>query len=329
MHGSGLTLATLWDRILALSALKPCERVVVLNRIGGSPAYRDIAIETARAAGAQVVYLEAPSTDALPAAALAALDKADLVIDLAFAHDPEVQRLLAGGARFLVVLEPPEILARMFPTEADKDRVQAAARTLKGAGAFRATTAAGTDFRAALGEYRVVTQYGFANEPGHWDQWPGAFALTYPNEGSAEGQVVIAPGDMVFPYKTYVQAPITLKIEKGFIRAIEGGADATYMQDYLAAYNDPDVYAVSHIGWGLDHRAQWSALGRYDKAIIEGQDGRAFYGNFLFSTGPNVTGGGTRDTPCHLDIPLRNPCVWAGDVQVIRDGEVLPADQRI
>ncbi len=140
---------------------------------------------------------------------------------------------------------------------------------------------------------------------------------------------MIAPGDMVFPYKSYVQTPITLEIEAGFIRAIEGGADAAYMRDYLAAYDDPDVYAVSHIGWGLDHRAQWSALGRYDKAVIEGQDGRAFYGNFLFSTGPNVTGGGARATPCHLDIPLRNPCVWAGDVQVVRDGDVLPADQRV
>ena len=322
------TLARQWDEILALSRLKPGERVVVLNRFGGAKAYRDVALEAARAAGAETALVEAPSTDALPEMALAALAKADLVIDLAFAHDPAVQRLLAGGVRFLVVLEPPEILARMFPAADDKRRVQAAAAALKGASTFRATTPAGTDFRAVLGEYKVVTQYGFADEPGHWDQWPGAFALTYPNEGSAEGQVVIAPGDMVFPYKTYVQTPITLRIEGGFIRAIEGGADAAYMRDYLAAYDDPDVYAVSHIGWGLDRRAEWSALGRYDKAAIEGQDGRAFYGNFLFSTGPNITGGGTRGVPCHLDIPLRGPSVWVDERQMVKDGEVLPEDQR-
>ena len=122
MAGLRPTLARQWDEMLSLSAVKPGERVVVLNRIGGSPAYRDVAIDAARAAGAEVAYLEAPSTDALPAAALAALERADLVIDLAFAHDPEVQRLLAGGARFLVVLEPPEILARMFPTPSRASR---------------------------------------------------------------------------------------------------------------------------------------------------------------------------------------------------------------
>jgi len=323
------TLARQWDEMLALSALKPGEKVIVLNKIGGAPAYREIALEAARFAGADVAYLEAPSTDALPEMALAALREADLVIDLAFAHDPVVQDLLAGGARFLVVLEPPEILARMFPTPADKARVRAAAGVLSAGRTFRATTPSGTDFRAALGEFRVIGQYGYADEPGHWDQWPGAFALTYPNERSAEGRVVIAPGDMVFPYKTYVQTPITLEIEGGFIRSIEGGVDAAYMRDYLAAYDDADVYAVSHIGWGLDHRAQWSALGRYDKAVIEGQDGRAFYGNFLFSTGPNVTGGGARDVPCHLDIPLRGPSVWVDDVQTVRDGEVLAEDQRV
>ncbi len=329
MPASARTVAQLWADILTLSALKPNERVIVLNRMGGAGCYRDVAIEAARAAGADAIYLEAPSTDALPATALAALAKADLVIDLAFAHDPAVQTLLAGGARFLVVLEPPEILARMFPAPDDKRRVQAATTALAAAPTFRATTPAGTDFRAALGQYRVIGQYGFADEAGHWDQWPGAFALTYPNERSAEGRVAIAPGDMIFPYKTYVQSPIMLEIEAGFIRAIEGGTDAAYMRDYLAAYDDPDVYAVSHIGWGLDHRAEWSALGRYDKAVIEGQDGRAFYGNFLFSTGPNVTGGGARTVPCHLDIPLRGASVWAGDVQIVRDGAVLPQDQRV
>ena len=57
-------------------------------------------------------------------------------------------------------------------------------------------------------------------------------------------------------------------------------------------------------------------------------DGRAFYGNFLFSTGPNITGGGTRGVPCHLDIPLRGPSVWVDERQMVKDGEVLPEDQR-
>jgi len=322
-------LARQWLDILSLSALKAGERVAVLNRIAGAPFYRPYAIHAARTLGAEVTCLDVPDTDRLPRAALAALRECDLVIDLAFAHDPAVQDLLARGARFLVVLEPPEILTRMFPTPDDKRRVEAATARMRRARSMRVTSPGGTDFTARLGDFRFVGQYGFADEPGHWDQWPGAFALTYPNEGTAEGTVVIDPGSMVFPYKTYVQTPIRLTIEGGYIRRIDGGFDATYMRDYLEAYRDPEVYAVSHIGWGLDHRAQWSALGRYDKAVVEGQDGRAHYGNFLFSTGPNITGGGTRGVPCHLDIPMRGASVWLDDEPMVLDGAVIPADQRV
>jgi len=66
----------------------------------------------------------------------------------------------------------------------------------------------------------------------------------------------------------------------------------------------------------------------YDKAQIEGQDGRAFYGNFLFSTGPNIHGGGKRSTPCHFDIPMRNCSVFLDGEPIVSKGDVVPDDQR-
>ena len=44
--------------------------------------------------------------------------------------------------------------------------------------------------------------------------------------------------------------------------------------------------------------------------------GRVWAGNFLFSTGPNTQGGGTRDTKGHYDVPMR-------DCTVILDGDVI------
>ncbi len=57
-------------------------------------------------------------------------------------------------------------------------------------------------------------------------------------------------------------------------------------------------------------------------------DGRAFYGNVLFSTGPNVELGGTNDTHCHLDLPMCECTLYLDDELIVKDGEVIPGDMR-
>jgi len=323
------TLNQMWQHVLSLSALLENESVVVLDKIGEGSQYRDIAIEAARATGANVVCVLVPPTGPLPEAAVPAIREADLMIDLLFSHDPRIRQFgRESGLRTLVVLEPPEILERLMPVLDDKRRVLAAQKAIGKAHWLRVTSPAGTDFSGPLGQLHGNCQYGFADDRGHWDQWPGSFVTTYANDGKAEGTIVIDAGDMIFPFKEYVRNPIKLHIKSGFIRAIEGEFDANYMKSVLDSYNNPDVFAVSHLGWGLTKLARWNTLGLYDKKATEGQDGRAFYGNFLFSTGPNLSGGGTRKAPCHLDIPLRNCSVYLDDVPMVLDGDVIPADQR-
>ena len=52
-------------------------------------------------------------------------------------------------------------------------------------------------------------------------------------------------------------------------------------------------------------------------------ESRAFYGNTLFSTGPNQELGGTNDTECHIDIPMRNCTMYLDDEPVVVDGEFV------
>jgi 2,5-dihydroxypyridine 5,6-dioxygenase len=91
----------------------------------------------------------------------------------------------------------------------------------------------------------------------------------------------------------------------------------------MKTFNDPEGYAISHIGWGLQPRAHWSTLGLYSRENTIGMDARAFEGNFLFSLGPNNEAGGKRTTACHIDIPLRNCTVSLDGRAVVRDGKVL------
>ena len=44
------------------------------------------------------------------------------------------------------------------------------------------------------------------------------------------------------------------------------------------------------------------------------------YAMTLFSTGPNASGGGTRKTPCHIDMPMRGCTITLDGVPVVVDG---------
>ena len=94
----------------------------------------------------------------------------------------------------------------------------------------------------------------------------------------------------------------------------------------MSSFRDPKAYSISHIGWGLNHNAVWTGHATGIGGI--GMDGRAFYGNVLFSTGPNTELGGTNDTACHLDLPMRECTLYLDDDLIVKNGEIIPDDMR-
>ena len=203
-----------------------------------------------------------------------------------------------------------------------KEAVLHAHSVLEKAREARVTSAAGTDFTYRCGDYPVMSQYGYADVPGHFDHWGAGHVHTFPNEGSANGTVVFQPGDVVIlPYCRYVQDPVRLAVRDGFITDVEGGLDAKLMRDWLvdnqASADDRDPFAVSHLGWGLNPQALWYGIALNGDAPERSRAAaRTFPGNFLFSTGPNTQGGGNRATRGHYDVPMR-------DCTVVIDGTVV------
>jgi 2,5-dihydroxypyridine 5,6-dioxygenase len=341
-------LLNMFEHVLRLSRVDATQSVAVLKSSYSNPKLYWAAMEAAQRLGARVYGVELPAFNHASAVgndltgyvgetaltgnkgAQVALSGADIIVDtMLLLHSPEQGELLAAGKRMLLVCEPPEILARMLPTEEDKRRVMAGEKKLKSAKKMEVYSKAGTEFVCALGQYPAVTEYGFADEPGRWDHWPSGFLFSWPNEGTAQGKIVIDVGDIIYPFKSYAQSKITLELKDGFIRKISGGFDAEFLESYMNSFNDPDVFAISHIGWGLQPKAHWSAMGLYDKHETVGIDGRAFYGGFLFSTGPNTEVGGPRNTPCHMDIPLRRCTLLLDGEAMVKDGVVVPADQAV
>ena len=110
-----------------------------------------------------------------------------------------------------------------------------------------------------------------------------------------------------------------ITIEHGQIVDIRGGFTAELTRDYIASFDDPKAYGIAHIGWGCNEKARWSGLANDRRSV--GMESRCFYGNTLFSTGPNQELGGTNDTGCHIDIPMRNCSLFLDDEPILIDGE--------
>ncbi len=342
MPVSDTDMINAWEHVLTLSKFKPGEIVTILTSVDTHPQTLNTAMIAARNLGGIVNRLDLPPMNAERSlsrdklafvgitplsnnrAAMAMLKESDLVLDLMLLlFSPEQAEILDSGTRMLLAVEPPEILARVLPTEEDRDRVLAAAAKLGAARSMHVTSAAGTDLHCPLGQYPVLKEYGFVDEPGRWDHWPSGFLATWPNEQQSNGRIVLSPGDILLPQKTYVAGEVILTVEGGYVTEIAGGLDADLLKDYMGSFGDPEAFAISHIGWGLQARARWSTMGLYDREATIAMEARAFAGNFLFSLGPNTEAGGSRDTACHIDVPMRNCSVFIDSEEVVRSGRLL------
>lgn len=334
------TFIDLCERELELCALRPGESVVVLSQGDERAEYVDAFMTAGQRLGATAMNLRLPYSSSATSGevgvwtvgntplkgnrpAVEILKGADMVVETLFLlFSAELTEIQQAGTRILTCIEPVDLLARLFPTDELRRRTDVAADLLREARSLRFTNAAGTDVTYRIG-YPVKTQYGFVDTPGGWDHWPsGGMVITGGADDGVVGRVVVAPGDILLPFKVYAQQPIDFTIEAGRITDIAGGGvEAELVRRYMADFDDPDAYGISHIGWGLDERAKWSALATDRRG--HGMELRAFYGNVLFSTGPNELFGGPNHTECHLDIPMRNCSLFLDDRPIIVDGDVV------
>lgn len=313
------------------------EVVAVIAELGQKTEYVEAAVAAARQLGASALVLHASSLSSpmLPpykadgrevSALLAAAGEADFVVDCTVGgliHSDVRTRITGNGKRMLFVAEPNDVLGRLMGDDDLKARVSAAGDTLRVGNQLRVTSEAGTDLTADIsGEDLPITmQWGFVDVPGRWDHWPSGFAACFPKDRTAQGTIVLQPGDALIPWQRYVRDKATLTVEDGYITSITGGADAHLLNDYFESWDDPEVWALSHMGWGLLQEARWSAFDVYDARTLYGQELRSTAGNFMWSTGSNRFAG--RETPAHLDIPMRNCTVSVDNTVVVRDGKLV------
>lgn len=338
-------LVLLCRQELELCGVHAGETVAILTAGDRLRARADTFAEAAQQIGAKVVRVVVdPGNEAVdPLAALGVnnlgndphamqtLKNADLVIDLMLLlWSREQQDIQAAGTRILMAVDSDANLERLFPNADLRRRTEAAERHLTSAHTLRFTNAVGTDLTYDITSSPTLTEYGYTDTPGRWDNWPGGLVATGARDGRVNGRLVLDRGDIIYTYPeaTLIAEPLECIVKDGFITHINGGEQATNLRHYIDSYKDPRAYAVSHIGWGLNERCEWAKPrpgGGIDIGMI---DGRAYYGNVLFSTGPDLEVGGNNDTACHLDMPMLGCDLYLDDQLIIKQGRIVLADMQ-
>ncbi len=337
-------LGFLFKEELALCKIKSGDQVVLITDMNTRQDYVQAAFAAADAIGAKIfeIRIGTPFNPTMIASegggdmlqslpgAVQAVHSADLVLVFHVSlGSPWMQEARKKGVRFLLIIDGPDELKRLMTPPGLKEAVKYAHGLVDRTKLMHVTSPAGTDFKAPLGKLNTVSQWGYADEPGHVDTWGGAHFSTWPNPGESEGTIVLQAGDCwILPYVRYFEDEVRLTIEGGFIRKIEGaGTDARIMEQFFKGHqtspDDMTPYAVSHLGWGLNPNSLLDQMIMHKEGSRIASHTRAWPGVFLFSTGPDDQGGGTNSTPAHLDLPMFNCSVTYDGKPVIVDGEIV------
>ena len=136
-------MVNLFRQELELCKVKPGETIAVLSEAEQAVEYASAFMISARELGVDVFNVNLPARGAGGSQnvagdvgqnalagnrpAIEALKSADLIVDLIFLlFSKEQLEIQAADTRILLVVEPFEVLSRLFPTQALRDRVEAA-----------------------------------------------------------------------------------------------------------------------------------------------------------------------------------------------------------
>jgi len=222
-------------RELTLCQATSHETVVVFTDTRTNTNYAAAFLAAAKEVAASAFEIKIPllpgtegnDTDVAPVVEI--LKTAHLVVDVTtggvlYLYSRTLADVLSGGTRVLQVRGTEDQLRRCFPDEAVRRRTLNGARKQEEAGEIRVTTETGTDLSMRKDGRRGVTQYGISDVPGRWDSWPSGFLYCAPLEDSANGTLMLDPGDLLVMLGRYVQQPVRIEVKEGQITAVEGGS---------------------------------------------------------------------------------------------------------
>ena len=150
---------------------------------------------------------------------------------------------------------------------------------------------------------------GLYDKPGTWGNMPAGEASIGPREKTAEGRIVV---DWSMSGIGRLDEPLTLRIEKGMARRIEGKHSGE-IRERLQPLGDA-AFTLAEFGMGTNDCTRLSGT------VLEDEKTR---GTVHFALGNNISFGGSADVPVHLDGVLTKPTVHVDGLLIMEKGQLL------
>jgi leucyl aminopeptidase (aminopeptidase T) len=309
----------------ALTAVRDClgvqphETLLVATDPPLAPLAR-VLVEAARPLAREVVLLEYQERELngqeppLPVpAAMAAVNAVLAVTSKSITHTAARRAACAAGAR---VATMPGITQECLIRTMNADYPAIAERTIRVAGLLSSariahlTSNLGTDLTLPINGITAIASTGLILNPGQWGNLPSGEAYLRPEEGKAEGVVVV---DGALAGLGTVSEPVRITVKDGAAVVVEGGEDAHRFAAMLdkvgtAARN------VAELGVGTNDRAVLTGKILEDEKIL---------GTVHVAFGNNASMGGTVDIPFHVDGIILKPTLGLDGEVILRDGKPL------
>jgi 2,5-dihydroxypyridine 5,6-dioxygenase len=316
------------ERTLRLSKVNVGEKVIIFTDTAKNKNLVDAFFTAALNLGADAMMIVCkPGIREPPRFAIEAMKNADTVIDMSssvWAYSPAFSEVLDSARILMCYHEDESDCVNFAPRDDITKKSKKGAELLERARTLRITSKAGTDLRMSKEGRPAVGQVGFLAEErsSKWDVAFTALAMTAPIENSANGTLILSPGDIPLPINISPRGPLpeTIKctLEDGRVTKIEGASEAMFLQEWFEHYNDPKAYNTSHIGFGCDPRV--NVFSMHNLEYLDGSVVLAFGNNTLKPLG------GANDPMNHIDIVLRKTNFYADDELLIKEGRFVHKD---
>lgn len=178
----------------------------------------------------------------------------------------------------------------------------------------RITNPSGTDLEFDNDhECPFYCELGIADKPG--SAYLAGQICWFPKNETIQGTLVF--DGSLNPPCGVLAAPIALTIESGYVKKVSGGSQAKQFENWLAHFNDPLMYRMAHVCYGLHPNAKLTGVCVEDERIW----GSTEWGMGYLPVADAPPAG--INAASHCDGITLNSSLWLDGVQVLDQGEIV------
>ena len=273
-----------------------------------------------------------PSPAEPPLPVRGALHEADVIVlltsDLTLYFSQALKEALSMGKRMISsIYITEENLLSLFPESEEEvialdELTQAVGRAFEPGGRVRFTSPAGTDFECTVGQYGLKCSGGRIRQAGSSagkrflpEFIPGGQVTRVPDDKSARGVIVLNRSIAAREFRELTE-PITLEIEKGYVRKISGGWEARDLDRFLEELGGGEMYHITEVGLGTNKRC-------IRCGVAAPAEDTHTAGSVTFALGCDVHLGGSVRAPAHIDCTTHRGNFYVEDVQIVQEGKIV------